>query len=89
MPELHVKSQPPSSPALSTPSGTGTGKPLSVTDLRKTYGGVTAVDTVSMEIAGGEFVTFLGASGSGKTTTLMMIAGFCEPDSGSIVAAWP
>ncbi|MGW0757707.1 ABC transporter ATP-binding protein [Streptomyces sp. NPDC002814] len=86
MPELHVKSQPESSPALSTPSGTGTGKPLSVTDLRKTYGGVTAVDTVSMEIAGGEFVTFLGASGSGKTTTLMMIAGFCEPDSGSIVA---
>ena len=38
-----------------------------------------------MEIAAGEFVTFLGSSGSGKTTTLMMIAGFCEPDSGSIV----
>ncbi|WP_406223995.1 ABC transporter ATP-binding protein [Streptomyces canus] len=64
---------------------TGSGKPLSVTRLRKTYGGVTAVDEVSMEIAAGEFVTFLGSSGSGKTTTLMMIAGFCEPDSGSIV----
>lgn len=63
----------------------GSGKPLSVTRLRKTYGGVTAVDEVSMEIAAGEFVTFLGSSGSGKTTTLMMIAGFCEPDSGSIV----
>jgi ABC-type Fe3+/spermidine/putrescine transport system ATPase subunit len=37
-----------------------------------------------MEIAAGEFVTFLGSSGSGKTTTLMMIAGFCEPDSGTI-----
>ncbi|MEU6147685.1 ABC transporter ATP-binding protein [Streptomyces sp. NPDC047081] len=65
---------------------TGSGKPLSVTRLRKRYrGGVTAVDEVSMEIAAGEFVTFLGSSGSGKTTTLMMIAGFCEPDSGSIV----
>ncbi|MDQ0955228.1 ABC-type Fe3+/spermidine/putrescine transport system ATPase subunit [Streptomyces phaeochromogenes] len=85
MTELNLKSQHASSPAVSPPPGTGTGKPLSVTDLRKTYSGVTAVDTVSMEIAGGEFVTFLGSSGSGKTTTLMMIAGFCEPDSGSIV----
>jgi putative spermidine/putrescine transport system ATP-binding protein/mannopine transport system ATP-binding protein len=64
--------------------GPGTGKPLSVSALRKTYGGVTAVDEVSMDIAAGEFVTFLGSSGSGKTTTLMMIAGFVEPDSGSI-----
>jgi ABC-type Fe3+/spermidine/putrescine transport system ATPase subunit len=62
----------------------GTGKPLSVTGLRKTYGGVPAVDEVSMEIAAGEFVTFLGASGSGKTTTLTMIAGFTEPDAGTI-----
>ena len=75
MPELNLKSPHQSSPAVSPPPGTGTGKPLSVTDLRKTYSGVTAVDTVSMEIAGGEFVTFLGSSGSGKTTTLMMIAG--------------
>ncbi|MFI1360867.1 ABC transporter ATP-binding protein [Streptomyces sp. NPDC020898] len=85
MPELNLKSQSPASPSVSPSPGTGTGKPLSVTGLRKTYSGVTAVDTVSMEIAGGEFVTFLGSSGSGKTTTLMMIAGFCEPDSGSIV----
>ncbi|WP_046263592.1 ABC transporter ATP-binding protein [Streptomyces sp. WM6386] len=73
-------------PSRTTPTpATGTGKPLSVKALRKTYSGVTAVDEVSMEIAAGEFVTFLGSSGSGKTTTLMMIAGFCEPDSGSIV----
>ncbi|MEU3088438.1 ABC transporter ATP-binding protein [Streptomyces massasporeus] len=52
--------------------------------LRKTYGDVVAVDEASMEIAAGEFVTFLCSSGSGKTTTLMMIAGFCEPDSGTI-----
>ncbi|RVU22844.1 ABC transporter ATP-binding protein [Streptomyces antnestii] len=82
MPETDVIPE----PALdSAASVTGTGKPVSVTRLRKTYGGVTAVDEVSMEIAAGEFVTFLGSSGSGKTTTLMMIAGFCEPDAGSIV----
>ncbi|MGW0337542.1 ABC transporter ATP-binding protein [Streptomyces sp. NPDC003011] len=82
MPETDVMTElSPASPA----SLSGSGKPLSVTALRKTYGGVTAVDEVSMEIAAGEFVTFLGSSGSGKTTTLMMIAGFCEPDSGSIV----
>ncbi|RVX39831.1 putative spermidine/putrescine transport system ATP-binding protein/mannopine transport system ATP-binding protein [Nonomuraea polychroma] len=77
---------------VSTPSvgvagakpATSTGKPLSVVALRKTYGDAVAVDEASMEIAAGEFVTFLGASGSGKTTTLMMIAGFCEPDSGTI-----
>ena len=66
------------------PSATATGKALSVVALRKTYGDVVAVDEASMEIAAGEFVTFLGSSGSGKTTTLMMIAGFCEPDSGTI-----
>ncbi|TDB82808.1 ABC transporter ATP-binding protein [Micromonospora sp. KC721] len=61
-----------------------TGKSLSVVALRKTYGQMVAVEDASMEIAAGEFVTFLGSSGSGKTTTLMMIAGFVEPDSGTI-----
>ena len=68
---------------------TATGKSLSVVALRKTYGDVVAVDEASMEIAAGEFVTFLGSSGSGKTTTLMMIAGFCEPDSGTITVGGP
>ncbi|MGW1029923.1 ABC transporter ATP-binding protein [Streptomyces sp. NPDC002577] len=82
MPETRVMPE----QSLAAPAAlAGSGKPLSVRRLRKTYGGVTAVDEVSMEIAAGEFVTFLGSSGSGKTTTLMMIAGFCEPDSGSIV----
>jgi ABC-type Fe3+/spermidine/putrescine transport system ATPase subunit len=67
-----------------SPAQAGIGKPLSVVSLRKTYGNVVAVNEASMEIAAGEFVTFLGASGSGKTTTLMMIAGFAEPDSGTI-----
>ncbi|MEU6252589.1 ABC transporter ATP-binding protein [Streptomyces sp. NPDC047043] len=79
MPELDIR------PEQLEAAPPGTGKPVSVKGLRKTYGAVTAVDEVSMEIAAGEFVTFLGSSGSGKTTTLMMIAGFCDPDSGSIV----
>jgi len=84
VPDLHVMTEQHSPPVAGSP-GTGAGKPLSVTKVRKTYGSMAAVDEVSMEIGAGEFVTFLGSSGSGKTTTLMMIAGFVEPDSGSIV----
>jgi spermidine/putrescine transport system ATP-binding protein len=43
-----------------------------------------AVDGLSLEIAAGEFLTLLGASGSGKTTTLRMIAGFEQPSAGEI-----
>jgi putative spermidine/putrescine transport system ATP-binding protein len=70
--------------ALAPRSSSPTGKSLSVTGLCKSYGGTTVVDGVDMDIAAGEFVTFLGSSGSGKTTTLMMLAGFTEPDSGAI-----
>ena len=53
-------------------------------EVTKTYGNVTAVDRVELEIARGEFFTLLGPSGSGKTTTLRLIAGFEEPDRGRI-----
>ncbi|MEO8245933.1 MAG: ABC transporter ATP-binding protein [Chloroflexota bacterium] len=46
---------------------------------------VLAVDDLSLEIAGGSFVTLLGPSGCGKTTTLRMIAGFENPTSGRIL----
>jgi spermidine/putrescine transport system ATP-binding protein len=47
--------------------------------------GALAVDDVSLDVAPGEFLTLLGASGSGKTTTLRMIAGFEHPTGGEIL----
>ena len=57
---------------------------LKLDGIRKAYGGTVVVDNISVTIDRGEFVTLLGSSGSGKTTTLMMIAGFVEPDGGEI-----
>jgi putative spermidine/putrescine transport system ATP-binding protein len=57
---------------------------LSLQGLSKAFGKLVAVDNVSLSIRKGEFITLLGQSGSGKTTTLMMIAGFVDPDAGSI-----
>ena len=60
------------------------GAELTLSGLVKRYGEQAAVSGVSLDVHAGEFVTLLGASGSGKTTTLMMVAGFIEPDAGSI-----
>src|ERR1700722_15304041 len=45
----------------------------------------TAVDSIDLDIASGEFFSLLGPSGCGKTTTLRMIAGFEQPTSGQIL----
>ncbi len=47
-------------------------------------GDITAVKDLDLDVAPGEFLTLLGASGCGKTTTLRMIAGFQEPTTGTI-----
>ncbi|MGE0845585.1 MAG: ABC transporter ATP-binding protein [Flavobacteriaceae bacterium] len=60
------------------------GASVSIRDLHKAYGDFKAVDGVSLDVASGEFVTLLGLSGSGKTTTLMAVAGFVEQDSGTV-----
>jgi multiple sugar transport system ATP-binding protein len=54
-------------------------------NLVKTFGGVTAVAGVNLEVRDGEFVVFVGPSGCGKTTTLNMISGLETPTSGEVV----
>jgi spermidine/putrescine ABC transporter ATP-binding subunit len=61
------------------------GARLELRDLTKTFGGVTAVGRVSLDVPAGAFVSLLGPSGSGKTTTLNLIAGFLSADSGDIL----
>jgi len=63
-------------------------KPLvSLRNLNKHYGDFAAVDNISLDIKDGEFLTFLGSSGSGKSTTLSMLAGFETPSSGEILVS--
>jgi len=57
---------------------------IALKGLTKTFGSVTAVNSVNLEIAQGEFFSMLGPSGSGKTTVLRMIAGFESPSSGTV-----
>jgi spermidine/putrescine transport system ATP-binding protein len=52
--------------------------------VTKRFGGLVAVDGVSLRIARGEFFSLLGPSGCGKTTTLRLIAGFEQPTEGGI-----
>jgi len=60
---------------------------LSVTGLRKRFGGLTVVDDVSFDVAPGEVVSIIGPNGSGKTTTLNIICGTLRADEGDVVLA--
>jgi len=57
---------------------------VSINNLTKKFGNVTAVNNFSLEIKSGEFVAFLGPSGCGKTTTLLTVAGIYKPNAGTI-----
>lgn len=57
---------------------------LSVTGLRRTFSGVTAVDDVTFDVRPGEVVSIIGPNGSGKTTTLNLISGVLRADAGRI-----
>src|SRR3954464_13428384 len=52
--------------------------------LTKYFGGAVALDSLSLTIAHGSLVCLLGPSGCGKTTTLRLVAGFIDPDGGTI-----
>ena len=58
---------------------------LSIQHVNKSFGDVTVVQDFNLDVAPGEFVSFLGPSGCGKTTVLRMVAGFEEPSAGKIM----
>ncbi len=55
---------------------------IDVSGLAKSFDGVLAVDHITLKVAAGEIVGFLGPNGSGKTTTIRMICGLLTPDAG-------
>jgi len=57
---------------------------LEIRDLTKVYGDKVVLDGLNLSAQDGEFISLLGPSGSGKTTALRLIAGFLQPDGGSI-----
>jgi ABC-2 type transport system ATP-binding protein len=59
--------------------------PLSVRQLRKTYGEVVAVDGLDLEVRAGECFGLLGPNGAGKTTTIEICEGLTPADSGEVV----
>lgn len=60
---------------------------LDINNLKKQFGGLTAVNDVSFSVAEGETVALLGPNGSGKTTVLNMISGALAPTSGAVTLA--
>ncbi len=72
--------------AVPRPRSHGGGRNLSlaVRGLTKRFGGKTAVDDLSFEVARGEIVAVVGPNGAGKSTTLMCLAGLVRPDAGTI-----
>ena len=67
---------------------TEAGTALLIADrLLKRYGGVTAVDGVSLEVREGETLGLIGPNGAGKTTLFELLSGFNQPDSGTITYA--
>lgn len=57
---------------------------LKVENLSKNFGGVKAVDNVSLGLKDGEFLGIIGPNGAGKTTLLNLISGFLKPDAGQV-----
>ena len=57
---------------------------VTVTDLRKSFGDIRAVDGISFSIPKGSFFAFLGPNGAGKSTTIQIITSILKQDSGSV-----
>jgi spermidine/putrescine transport system ATP-binding protein len=71
---------PPNAPAEPRRGGA-----LQIEGIRRAFGSVVALNSVSLDVKPGEFFSLLGPSGCGKTTLLRLIAGLDQPDAGSLV----
>lgn len=58
---------------------------LQINGIKKSFDGTEVLKEISLDVSRGEFITLLGASGCGKTTTLRIIAGLETPDGGSVL----
>mgnify|MGYP003304348826 CR=1 FL=1 len=58
---------------------------LQLRQIRKSFDNTEVLKGIDLEVAQGEFITLLGASGCGKTTTLRIIAGLELPDAGQVI----
>ena len=57
---------------------------ISARGLTRTFGSLTAVDGLDLDVAQGEFFAFLGPNAAGKTTTIKMLAGLLKPSAGEV-----
>jgi branched-chain amino acid transport system ATP-binding protein len=64
--------------------GVGAEYPLQVEGLRKSFGGITAVDDASFQVERGSLTGLIGPNGAGKSTTFNLITGMIEPDAGTV-----
>ena len=58
---------------------------LLINDLNKTFGGITALKNLNLEVDTGEVVGLIGPNGSGKTTTINLVTGIYTSDAGSVI----
>ena len=58
---------------------------LAVNGVTKTFGGLTAVNNVSLQVTAGTLTALIGPNGAGKTTLFALMSGFLTPDSGTVV----
>ena len=82
-PRRRTVAPPPSLPAAS-PAASANGPTLRAEHLSKSYGGVRAVDDVSLILGPHQALALIGPNGSGKTTLLNLLTGIARPDSGTI-----
>ena len=63
------------------------GAGLAVRDVVVSFGGITALEEVSVDVSPGEVLGVIGPNGAGKTTLFNVICGFVRPNSGTLAGA--